>query len=89
MKNEEKEKLVNFLRANIDVFAWHPYNMSGIDAKVMCHRLHIDKNFKPVKQKPRRGALEKARAIEEEVHKLFKARTIRETQFPEWISNQL
>ena len=41
--DEEKEELVKFLRANIDVFAWQPYDMPGIDAEVMCHKLHIDK----------------------------------------------
>ena len=63
--------------------------MSGIDAKVMCHRLHIDKNFKPIKQKPRRITLEKEKVVEEEVQKLLKARAIRKAQFPEWISNPM
>lgn len=60
--------------------------MTGIDADVMCHKLHIDKNFKPIKQKPRKVAPEKERAVEEEVHKLLKVGAIREAQFPEWIS---
>ena len=32
--------------------AWQPYDMLGIEAKVLCYKLHIDKNFKPIKQKP-------------------------------------
>ena len=79
--------MAEFLKANIDVFEWQPSDMSGIDAEVMCHKLHIDKNFKPIKQKPRRMTIEKANAVEEEVHKLLKAGAIREAQFLEWVSN--
>lgn len=53
----------------------------------MCHKLHIDKNYKLVKQKPKRAAPEKARAIEEEIHKLIEAGVISDAKFPEWISN--
>ena len=52
--------------------------MPGIDAEVMCHRLHIDKNFKPIKQKSRRAAPEKAKVVEKEVQKLLKVGAIRE-----------
>ena len=55
----------------------------------MCHKLHIDKNFKPVKQKPMRATPEKAKAVEEEVQKLLKAGPIREAEFPDWISNSV
>lgn len=30
--------------------------MLGIPAEVMCHKLHVNPSFKPVKQKPRRLA---------------------------------
>lgn len=52
LNSEEREEIVSFLRANIDVFAWKLNEMHGIDAKVICHKLHIDKNFKPMKKKP-------------------------------------
>lgn len=47
--DQEREKMVNFLRANIDVFAWQPYDMPSIDAEVICNKLQIDKRFKSVK----------------------------------------
>ena len=87
MNEKEKEHMVKFLRENIDVFAWQPYDMPGIDAEVMCHRIHIDKGFRSVKQKIRRTTPEKAIAVEEEVHKLLKSGVIREAKFSEWISN--
>ena len=64
LDQDEKKRMVEFLRTNIDVFAWQPYDMPGIDSTVMCHKLHIDPTIKPIKQKPRRAAPEKAQAIE-------------------------
>lgn len=52
LNEKEREQMTQFLRDNIDVFPWQPYDMPNIDADVMCHRLHIDPNFKPIKQKP-------------------------------------
>lgn len=67
LNEKEREEMVNFLRENINAFVWKPYDMPGIDAKVMSHRLRIDKNFKPIKQKPKRTTPEKAKAVEEDV----------------------
>lgn len=87
LKEEEKHKVIIFLSANVDVFAWQPYDMPGIDAKVMCYRLHIDKGFRLIKHKTRRSTPEKAKAMEEEVYKLLKSGAIRETEYLKWISN--
>ena len=38
----EKEKMVSFLRANQDVFAWKHEDMPGIDRKIIQHRLNIN-----------------------------------------------
>ena len=67
LSEDERKEMVDFLRKNVDVFAWQPSDMPGIDAEVRCHRLHSDKSFKPIKQKSRRAAPDKAKAIEEEV----------------------
>lgn len=44
---EVKEKLKDFLRRNLDVFAWKHEDMVGIDSKVSCHHLKIDFNVAP------------------------------------------
>ena len=36
-----KENTTNFLRRNIDVFAWTHNDIEGIDLKVMSHKLNI------------------------------------------------
>ncbi|KAL5566413.1 hypothetical protein UlMin_029577 [Ulmus minor] len=46
-----KEDLIVFLREHRDVFAWSHEDMPGIDPNVIVHRLNIDPNFKPIKQK--------------------------------------
>jgi len=43
-----------FLFNNLDVFAWSPTDMPGIDPAIICHWLAIDPKVKLVKQKPRK-----------------------------------
>ena len=38
----EKVKLVKFLKANIDVFAWNTYDVPGIDPGLACHQLNVN-----------------------------------------------
>jgi hypothetical protein len=45
--------LINFLRDNIDVFAWKISDMHGIPGEVIEHKLGIDPSYKLVKQKER------------------------------------
>ena len=48
---EVKSQLTDFLKANLDVFAWNHEDMVGIDSNVMLHRLNINPNHKPIRQK--------------------------------------
>ena len=67
MKEKTKQDLVQFLRENIDVFAWSHEDMSRIDPNVITHRLNVYPSSKPVRQKKRVFALERDNAIKEEV----------------------
>ena len=53
MKEKTKQDLVQFLRENIDVFAWSYEDMSGINPSVITHRLNVYPSSKPVRQKKR------------------------------------
>lgn len=44
-------RLLTFLRTDIDVFTWIAFDMSSIDPKVMVHQLHVDPSHKFMKQK--------------------------------------
>ena len=48
MKEKTKQDLIQFLRENIDVFAWSHEDMPAIDPSVITHRLNVYQSFKPV-----------------------------------------
>ena len=79
--------LVDFLRANADIFAWSPSDMPGIPREVAEHSLEIQPHSKPVMQRLRRFDEEKRRAIGEEVRKLLEAGFIKGVFHPEWLAN--
>ena len=51
---QEKSELVDFLRQNVDVFAWDTYEAPGVDLDFSCHHLNISPAITPKKQPPRR-----------------------------------
>ena len=61
--------------------------MGGIDPAIITHRLNVSPSFKPIKQKRRSFALERQKAINEEVGKLLQVGAIREVEYPEWLAN--
>ena len=67
MEEKTKQDLVQFLRENIDVFAWSQEDMPGIDPSVITHRLNVYPSSKPVRQKKRVFAPERDNAIKEEI----------------------
>jgi hypothetical protein len=79
--------LVDFLRANAEIFAWSPSDMPDIPRDVAEHSLDIRAGARPVKQHLRHFDEEKRRAIDEEVHKLMAAGFIKEVFHPEWLAN--
>ncbi|KAH7862454.1 hypothetical protein Vadar_005027 [Vaccinium darrowii] len=83
----EERDLVTFLKDHIDVFAWTPQEMPGIDPEVICHHLNVDPQHKPVVQKARRSAPQHADAVIEEVERLLEADAIREVSYPDWLAN--
>ena len=50
---EMRTRLTQFLKENIDVFAWSHEDMPGIAPEVIQHRLNMDPERKPVQQKRR------------------------------------
>ena len=78
---------MDFLRRNLEVFAWSHEDMPGISPKVTIHVLNVDLDMKPVKQKRRKFALERVEAVAEEVEKLLRAQIIRKVYYPDWFAN--
>jgi hypothetical protein len=65
--------LVDFLKANLNVFARKPSDMKGIPREVAEHKLNIKPGLKPVKQRLHLFNDEKCKEIGEEIMKLLSA----------------
>ena len=84
---EMRTRLIQFLKENLDVFAWSHEDMPGIALEVIQHKLNVNPERKPVQQRRRTFALERDQAVAEEVTKLLTAGFIREVYYPEWLTN--
>ena len=82
-----REAISEFLRQNLDVFAWAHSDMEGIDLGIMSHCLNVDLNRKPVRQKRRAMDTERYQALKEEVDKLLSNDFIKESFYPYWLAN--
>uniref|UniRef100_A0A2N9HX21 Uncharacterized protein n=1 Tax=Fagus sylvatica TaxID=28930 RepID=A0A2N9HX21_FAGSY len=52
LNSDDRTELVNFLTSNIDVFAWDPYEVLGVDPDYIQHRLNVDPHSKPIALSP-------------------------------------
>jgi len=84
---EERKLIVGVIEKHMGAFAWSASNMPGIDPDFLCHRLSMDPNVRPVRQRRRKFNEEKRKVIHDEAQKLLAAGHIREIQYPEWLAN--
>ena len=89
LPHQEREKLIEFLKRNIDVFAWNAYKAPRVDPEFICHHLKVNPLITPRKQPPRRPSREHAEAVQEEMTKLKQTRAIEEVFYPEWLANTI
>lgn len=68
-----REKLISLLREFSYVFAWSPKDMFEIPEDISVHKLSVNKEKKPVRQKKRNHAPKRQKVIDEEVNKLLTA----------------
>ena len=87
MPHQEREELIEFLKRNIDVFAWNVYEAPGVDPKFIRHHLKANPLITPRKQPSRRPSKEHAEAVREEMTRLKQAGAIKEVFYPEWLAN--
>ena len=81
----EKEELIDFLKKNIDVFAWSTYKAPMVDPDFICHHLNVNPSVLLKKQPPRHSSKEHSDAIKEEVLKLKWAGAIKELCLPKMV----
>ncbi|KAL2231769.1 UNVERIFIED_CONTAM: Retrovirus-related Pol polyprotein from transposon [Sesamum indicum] len=79
--------IIEFLKKNVDVFAWSPSDFMGIDPEVIFHCLNVDPKVRLVQQKKRSFGNDKNAIIRQEVEKLLRAGYVFEIQYTDWLSN--
>ena len=84
---EMRTRLIQFLKENLDVFAWSHEDMPGIVPKVIQHKLNVNPERKPVQQRRRVFGPERDQAVVDEVTKLLTVWFIQEVYYPEWLAN--
>ena len=78
-----RTRLIQFLKENLDVFAWSHEDMPGISPEIILHRLNANPERKPVQQRWKAFAPKQDQAVIEEVTKLLTAGFIREVYYPD------
>ena len=61
--------------------------MTGINPDVAMHRLQVNPDHPPVKQKRRKFTPERNRVINEEVQKVLDIGSVCEVHYPDWLAN--
>ena len=87
MFDKYRVEMLLLLVQNVNVFAWSPYEVPGVDPEFIVYKLNVDPLFPPNKQKPRRLTKEHVKTVKQEVKKLKEARAINEVFFLEWLVN--
>nr|GEY12870.1 reverse transcriptase domain-containing protein [Tanacetum cinerariifolium] len=87
LSDKGRTELCSVLKKNLDIFAWQPFDMTGVPRSLAEHRLNIREGYTLVRQKKMGQAPERARAIQTEVQKLVDTGIMREVYYHDWLSN--
>ena len=66
---QEREQLVELLRRNVYVFAWHAYEAPGLDPKFICRHLNVNPSITSKRQPHRCPSKEQVEVVKNEVTK--------------------
>ncbi|XP_073025056.1 uncharacterized protein [Primulina eburnea] len=80
-----KERLVQCLEKNKDIFAWSPSELQGVRREVMEHKLNVLDECRPVIQKKRHFGPEKDVIIKVASARFIKSRTHSRNPFPDMV----
>ena len=87
LDSETRDQIAKVINRHLESFAWSASDMPGIDPDFLCHRLAMDPQVRPIRQRRRKFNEEKRQAIKDETQKLLAVGHIREIQYPEWLAN--
>ena len=80
---------MEFLKRNVDVFAWNAYEAPRVDPSFICHHLNVNPFVIPRKQSPRGSSKYHFDVVKDEVVKLKQAGAIKEMFYPKWLANTM
>ena len=86
---QEKQQLIEFLRKNVDMFAWNAYEALRVDPDFIYHHLNVNPSITPRKQRPKRSSKDHYEAVKDEVTNLKQVGAIKEVFYPEWLANTM
>ncbi|GKB67590.1 hypothetical protein Tco_0929002 [Tanacetum coccineum] len=81
LTEEGRKALCGLLRHNLDIFTWKPEDMTWVPRHIVEHQLNIREGCPPVRQKKRSQALERNKAIQEEVEKIIGTGIMKEVHY--------
>jgi len=88
MSSNIRDELVTLLRDYQEIFAWSYQDMPGLSLDIVQHKLPLNPECSPVKQKYlRRMKPEMSLKIKVEVKKQFDAGFLAVARYPEWVAN--
>ncbi|XP_019226659.1 PREDICTED: uncharacterized protein LOC109208090 [Nicotiana attenuata] len=80
---------IEFLKFNADYFAWSHEDITGIPTEVVVHKLGLDHDVPPVRQKKSPIAKARNKFVKEEVTHFVNIGSIREVRYPDWLANNV
>ena len=73
---ETQDQIVEVIARHLDAFAWSASDMPDIDPDFLCHRLTMEPQVRPVRQRRRKFSDERRQVVREETEKLLRAGNI-------------
>ena len=89
LPSQEKKRLIEFLKRNIDVFAQSAYEAPKLNPSFIRHHLNVNPSVTPKKQPPRYLSKDHFDAVKHEVMKFKQAEAIKEVFYPKWLANTI
>ena len=87
LKEQKRIEFIEFLKANIEVFAWIPYKMPRIDPDFIEHKLNVILEAYLIKQGGRRSTPLHVDVMIKEMETLKEVSAITKIFYPNWLSN--
>jgi hypothetical protein len=87
MSPKEQAELLQFLDKNSDIFDWSTSDIIGVSRGAIEHKLQVNPNVEPKKQKLYKMPEEKIEAAKAEVQHMLDAGFIREVRYRQWLAN--